>query len=199
MSTEGFLQALSHLLPTGWAWPRSPDSVLMRVLRGLAASFSEHHDTAEQAVRAWQPHLTARLAEWEDATALPDACFGVVQTDTRRRQVLLARLGGAQPLYGDSSPGAPGGIAAACATLGYEATVRYNTPFRAGRDRCGRPLGRLDGRLYVVVATANTRLRVGGGRVGSQLITRSLPDARLECYLTRIIPARFELQVVYTS
>lgn len=194
---DKFTQALSHLLPTGWAWPRDPDSVLMRLLGGIAAAFSEQQQFTEKTVHAWQPHLTARLPEWEEAAGLPDACFGVVQTDARRRQVLLARLRGQQPVYADASPAAPGGIEAMCATLGYDATVRYNTPFRVGRNRCAQRLGALDGKLYVIVSTQTTPLRVGIGRVGSRLIERTLEDAQLDCYLGRIVPARFELNVVY--
>ena len=195
---DKFQQALSHLLPTGWAWPRDPDSTLMRVLAGVAASFSAFHDFTTATVQQWQPHLTGqRLAEWEDATGLPDACLGVNQTDDRRRQALLARLRGPELAYTDSSPSAPGGIEAICATLGYTATVRYNTPFRAGRDRCGRRLGRLSGVLNVLVTTGSTPLRVGGGHVGQRLIDRTLTDAQLECCLQRVVPARYQLNIVY--
>ena len=195
---DKFQQALAHLLPTGWAWPRDPDSTVMRVLAGVAASFADLHDFTTATQQQWLPHLAGpRLPEWEEATGLPDACFGVVQTDDRRRQLLLARLRGPELAYADSSPAAPGAIEAICATLGYSATVRYNVPFRAGRDRCGNRLGRLSGVLNVLVTTESTRLRVGAGRVGDHLITRTLTDAQLECCLQRVVPARYQLNVVY--
>jgi uncharacterized protein YmfQ (DUF2313 family) len=195
---DKFQQALSHLLPTGWAWPRDPDSTLMRTLAGVAASFSGLHDFTVSTYQQWLPHLTGqRLAEWEDATGLPDACLGTAQTNERRRQALLARLRGPELAYNDSSPSAPGAIEAVCANLGYTATVRYNTPFRVGRDRCGSRLGRLSGTLNVLVTTESTRLRVGGGHVGERLVARTLTDAQLECCLQRIVPARYQLNIVY--
>lgn len=195
---EKFVQALACLLPTGYAWPRDPDSVLMRVLRGMAASFAALHDFSAKTLQQWQPHLTGqRLAEWEDATGLPNVCFGTEQSADKRRAVLLAKLRGPQGAYTDSSPASPGGIEAICATLGYEASVSYNTPFRVGRNRCGERLGALDGKLYVRVTTQNTLLRVGSGRAGQRLIERTLTNAELECYLRAVVPARFELVVVY--
>ncbi len=195
---DALLQSLTYLLPTGYAWPRDPDSVLMRTVRGIAASLAELHEFSVQTVWQWQPHLVSpRLAEWEDATGLPDGCFGSAQTVPKRRDVLLARLRGPQGYYSDSSPAAPTGIEAICTTLGYTATVRYNTPFRAGRNRCGERLGRLDGKLYVRVALESDPFRVGVGRVGQRLVHRVLPDAQLECYLRNAVPARFELNVVF--
>ena len=71
---EKFFQALAALLPTGFAWPRDAGSTLMRVIRALAGTFSEHHDFTTEAVRQWQPATTVnRLAEWEAATGLPDS------------------------------------------------------------------------------------------------------------------------------
>lgn len=195
---DKFLQSLANLLPSGYAWPRDPDSVLMRVLRGVAAAFSELHDFTDKTVLQWLPHLTSqRLAEWEDAAGLPDKCFGVVQSEAVRRAVLLARLRGPAWAYTDSSPASPGGIEAICATLGYTASVHYNTPFRVGRNRCSERLGKLDGKLYVRVQAQNTLLRVGSGRVGQRLVTRTLTTTDLECYLRQIVPARYELNVVF--
>lgn len=195
---DRFTQALSFLLPTGYAWPRDPDSVLMRVLRGVAAAFTEAHDFMRSTAEQWLPHLTsARLAEWEDATGLPDGCFGAVQTVAIRRQLLLARLRGPTGYYPDSSPAAPGAIEAICANLGYTATVRYNTPFRCARDRVGDRLGALDGKLYVHVVTETEPFRVLVGRAGARLIERTLPDAKLACYLARVVPARYEVIVIY--
>lgn len=184
MSTVGkFHQALAHLLPTGWAWPRDPDSVLMCVLRGMAGAFGELHDYTDATAADWQPHRTVRrMAEWEEAVGLPDTCGAAEQTEEARRAVLLARLRGPTLAYSDSSPAAPGAIEAVCAALGYTATVHYNLPFRVGRNRCGQRLGHLDGRLYVTV-TAEAPSAVS--------------HAALECCLARIVPARYEPVVIY--
>ena len=90
---DKFAQALQALLPTGFAWPRHPKSVLMRVLRGVAAAHAELYQFILATAAQWLPHRTTlRLREWEEACGLPDACFGPGQTEAERRAVLLARL-----------------------------------------------------------------------------------------------------------
>ena len=423
---EKFFQALAALLPTGFAWPREAGSTLMRVLRGIAGAFSEHHDFTTEAVRQWQPATTVnRLAEWEAATGLPDACFpaplellgpgryavdpvrvanfsritpatyiddaGVRQTapanvpryeggllmleavatnrlsnsrpeawgayttggatgtadlitdpvkgtvlrltktagavgtrlgkfqsvngltgdsftvsneakinvagstgvalyvdaakvgggivtvsrsfvgivgawadytatglaallggascymwvdgpagssidfafaqveigpsktshietlgapvtraaDTAylfpleaatrdlRRKLLLSRLRGPQLAYDNSSPASPDAIVAICAGLGYVATVAYNLPFRCGVNRVGDRLGALDGKLYVTVTLQSKAFRVGASRVGQRLLEGQLNGGELACYLQRVIPARYQLNMIF--
>lgn len=197
---EKFVQALQYLLPQGFAWPRHTSSTLMRVLRGLAASFDDLHRYIDGCIEQWQPHTTVnRLAEWEEATDLPDACFGANQTDALRRQLLLARLRGPQLPYDDSSPAAPEAIASICASLGYQVTVAYNTPFRVGLNRVGDRLGKLDGVLYVRVTVGLEPFRVGINHVGERLVRTAQDLAPLVCYLRRIVPARFSIDVTYAT
>ena len=189
---DKFWQALAQLLPTGFAWPRDPASTLMRVLRGMAGAFDELHEATHQIVRQWQPATTVnRLAEWEAATGLPDACFGTDQSIDLRRRLLLLRLRGAELPFDDSSPAAPGVIEALCLSFGYPATVAYRTPFRCGH-RVGRRLGRLDGRLYITLTLPGGRFRVGQNRVGDRLINGATGH-ELVCLLRRLLPARFEI------
>lgn len=191
---DRFFQALAYLLPQGFAWPRDPDSTLMRVLRGIAGTFGELQQFIEQTVGEWQPATTVtRLAEWEEATGLPDACFGVDQDVETRRKLLLMRLQGPDLPLADSSPAAPAVIEAICASVGYTATVSYNTPMRVAH-RVGRRLGLLDGVLYVRVQLPGHRMRMGDP-VGSRLITG--PSAHeLACLLQRMLPARYCLNMV---
>lgn len=189
---DKFWQALAQLLPTGFAWPRDTTSTLMRVMRGMAGSFDELHETTHEVVRQWQPVTTVnRLAEWEAATGLPDACFGTGQSVDLRSRLLLLRLRGADLPFDDSSPAAPAVIAALCASFGYPVVVAYNTPFRAGH-RVGQRLGRLDGRLYITLTLPGGRFRVGQNRVGDLLIDGATAH-ELVCLLKRVLPARFEL------
>jgi uncharacterized protein YmfQ (DUF2313 family) len=195
---DKFWQAIAALMPSGFAWPRDPQSTLMRFLRGVAGVFSEHHDFANLTAHQWQPHQTVtRLAEWEDCTGLPDACFGVDQDGATRRKLLLARLRGPVLAYDDSSPASPGTILAICEWLGYPlVTVVYNTPFRVGH-RVSHRLGRLDGVLWVTVTIQSPRFRVGQSRVGQRLLNGSLNGADLACYLRRVVPARYQINMVY--
>lgn len=197
---EAFVQALAHLLPQGYAWPRDPASVWMRLLRGVAGSFSEHHDFVQQTAAEWLPQTThTRLAEWEAAVDLPDPCFGPLQTESERRAALLARLRGHQGAYEDSSPAAPGAIEAYCAAIGVTATVTYRRPFRVGQ-RVGGRLGANDGQLFIQVtgtpSAAPEPFRVGRDRVSRRLVERAPEIERLTCALERVVPARFRIVVL---
>lgn len=195
---EKFYQALACLLPTGFAWPRDPNSVLMKFVRGLAGSLNEHHEFVAEAARQWQPATTVnRLAEWEDATGLPDTSFGLAQSEALRRKLLLARLRPVELFYENSSPAAPGSIVAICAWLGYVATVRYNTPLRCGRNRVGQCLGALNGRLWITVTLQTIPFRVGVSRAGTRLREGTLNGGELAGYLHRIVPARYEVNILF--
>lgn len=192
-----FWQALASLLPTGFAWPRDPNSVLMRFIRSIAVVLHEHNEFVNLTALQWQPHQTVtRLAEWEEATGLPDACFGLNQTEATRRKLLLARLRGPVLAYDDSSPASPGALVAICAWLGYQATVRYNTPFRCGM-RVGQRLGQLDGKLWITVTILSTPFRVGVSHVGDRLLDGTLNGGELACYLQRVVPARYSVNVIF--
>jgi uncharacterized protein YmfQ (DUF2313 family) len=198
MSTDQFHESLAGLLPQGYAWPRDPDSVLMRVVASEAAELDEHTEAVHAMVNQWQPHATvARLAEWEAACGLPDECLGTAQTEAQRRVSLLRTLRGPALPLNDSSPAAPAVIEAACAEVGFTVTVRYSTPFRVGRNRVGQRLGTLDGRLYVTVSGAAEPFRVGRNRVGDRLVKRDIVQADLLCYLERLVPARFSINVIF--
>lgn len=189
---DKFWQALAQLLPTGFAWPRDPGSTLMRVMRALAGALHELHEFTLLTANQWQPHQTVtRLAEWEEATGLPDACFGTDQSEDLRRRLLLLRLRGADLPFEDSSPAAPAVIEALCASFGYPATVAYNTPMRIGQ-RVGRHLGRLDGRLYITLTLPGGRFRVGQSFVGERLIDGAT-GSELVGLLDRVLPARYQL------
>lgn len=151
-------------------------------------------------VAQWQPHSTsARLAEWEESCRLPNPCHGPGQTEAQRRQTLLATLRGPDLPLADSSHACIDAIRSACASAGYSAEVRYNRPFRVGRNRVGHSLGALDGRLHVLVSGAQLPLRVGHGRVGDRLIQRDLPTADLLCVLDRVVPARFSINITFIA
>lgn len=167
---------------------------------GVSASHRELYDFTHSTVRQWLPQSTGtRLAEWEAATGLPDMCFGFNQTVEDRQAMLLARLRGVQLEYEDSCPGAPGAIVAAIAALGYASTVSYNTPARVGKARVGGRLGALDGRLHITVTlgTPPEPFRVGASRVGAALVDRTDQGPLISCYLKRIVPARFEINLVF--
>ena len=177
-----FTQALSYLLPSGFAWPRDPASVLMRTLQGVAATFEELDDWVRQAVAEWMPHSTrTRLAEWEEATGLPDPCFGTDQSTSARQQALLVRLRGGGRVFDDSSPACPESIKAVCTGLGADVSVAVNYPFRVG-DRVGQRLGR-NGILHITLLGSYTT------EAAEALLLR------MSCVLERVVPARYTIDL----
>lgn len=114
-----------------------------------------------------------------------------------RRKLLLSRLRGPVLAYNNSSPASPDAIASICAWLGYVATVAYNTPFRCGVNLVGDRLGALDGKLYLTVTLQAQAFRVGVNRVGDRLLNGQLNGSELLCYLQRVLPARFQLNVIF--
>lgn len=181
-----FRAALPWLLPTGPAWPRDADSVLMAAMRGLADAFGELQDVTEQAVREWQPHTTQqRLAEWEEACGLPDPCWDASTDLEVRRAAVLVRLQGAPRAYPDSSPAAPAALEALCATLGVTAAAVVNYPFRVGQG-VGNRLGR-NGWLYVVVDGSWTSLE------------QAQWTQRITCALEAVVPARYAIHVHFSG
>ena len=197
MSLDKFSESLAGLLPQGHAWPRDPGSVLMAVIRSEAADLAQHTEDVHAMVRQWQPHTTvARLAEWESACGLPERCQAGDRTEAQRRQALLRTLRGPVLPLSDSSPAAPQVIADACADIGFEVDVTYNTPMRVGRS-VGSSLGALDGRLYVLVSSRSEPMRAGIGRAGGRLVDRDLPPTDLTCFLERFVPARYSINPVF--
>lgn len=192
-----FWQSLAAHLPVGFAWPRDPSSVQMRWVKALADCFEELHNFTRLTANQWQPHQTIqRLAEWEDATGLPDSCFGANQTIDQRRKALLTRLRGPELAYTDTSPASPGALVGIIKALGYStATVAYNTPFRAGM-RCGKRLGQLDGKLWVIVTLVESQPFRVGMRCGTRLRLGSLNGQGLACYMNRVAPARYEVNLL---
>jgi uncharacterized protein YmfQ (DUF2313 family) len=196
---DKFWQALSYLLPPGWAFPRHPLSVVMRWLKAFGDLLREHDEFVDRMIRQWIPHSTcSRLEEWEDALNLPDACFGDDQTVDVRRTNMLARFQGDIDLpYDDSSADSIGAIKGYLKRYGFEVEAWYNVPFRVGRNRVGDKLGALTGTLHVRILYICQPFRVGSNRVGQKLVNCTKNTAEVECLLKRIVPARFDINVIY--
>lgn len=184
-------ESLAGLLPTGYAWPRAPGSVLMAVIRGLAKIKAGELDTIHAAVEMWQPTTGRRLAEWEDSVGLPAVWSDPAATDEQRVAEVLFRLRGPDLPYEDSCPSAPAVIEAECARLGYTVEVRYNKPARYGQARYGARYGALNGVLWVLVTGFDREPARYGARYG----TRFAPALDRLRYLDEIVPARFEIRI----
>lgn len=196
---DKFWQALSFLLPPGWAFPRHLKSVVMLTLKACAQLLKKHEDYVHETVRDWMPHRTKnRLDEWEEALGLPDPCFGDEQTLQQRQTNMLARLRGDLDLpYDESSADSTGALKLFMAKYGYIIEARYNIPFRVGRNRVGDRLGALNGILHVWVYHVRKPFRVSVNRVGDRLMIDSKTSHEILCLLRRATAGRFAINVIY--
>lgn len=196
--TPRYRASLARLMPQGLAWPKSKGSVQGAWLDAQAEQLNEFETYTYRIIEQWWPHQTCtRVMEWAKATGLPDQCFPNADEIGLRTQMLGRLRGVANLPYDDSSPAAPDYIKALCAAIGYNVEVWYNCPFRVGRNKVGQRLGALDGVLNVQVVRVCEPFRVGESRVGRRLVECTQDSQDLICYLKRIVPARFEIRVIF--
>jgi uncharacterized protein YmfQ (DUF2313 family) len=135
-SGDDYATALASLLPYGQAWPRGPESVLMRAVRGLAQIFGYVDGRAGDLLeRESDPRKTIELLpDWERAWGLPDPCFKTTQSIAERQTMLVFKMTllGAQDRqwFIDVSK-----------WLGYDITISEFAPFTAGISQVGDTRG----------------------------------------------------------
>jgi uncharacterized protein YmfQ (DUF2313 family) len=124
--------ALAALLPQGIAWPRALDTVIMRVVHGLAGilGFCDGR-AADLLERESDPRQTIELLpDWERNFGLPDPCYqGPLSIDERQRHLVLRMTiegGASRKFFIDFA-----------AFIGYRITISEFRPFMVGIDRCG--------------------------------------------------------------
>src|SRR5579885_1873701 len=93
-SGDDYARAFAAMLPTGPAWPREQDAVLMQLVDGLAQIWGDGDGRAGDLLEVESdPRLTLEmLSDWERAFGLPDDCMGPVTTIEERRARLLYRM-----------------------------------------------------------------------------------------------------------
>src|SRR5262245_40164597 len=219
-SGDDYAVALAALLPVGQAWPREPESVLMRAIRGLAQVFGYVDARAADLLeRESDPRKTIELLpDWERNWALPDPCFKSTQTIEERQKMLVFKMTllGAQDRqwFIDISK-----------WLGYDITISEWAPFTAGVSQVGdtrgmelwndRPgshpelmddfrweIGSPEMRFYWQVHVHKAPLmwfRVGSGQAGVDPHLRIGFAEDLECLLRRWKPAQTDLVFDYSN
>jgi uncharacterized protein YmfQ (DUF2313 family) len=133
---EDYATAFSKLLPTGTAWPRDRDSVLMRTVRGLTKIWELIESRARDLlVRESDPRTTVELLpDWERNWGLPDPCFASPQTIDERQKILVEFM----TLEGAQSRDF---FISVMARLGHTIGIREWSPFMAGISRVGDTRG----------------------------------------------------------
>jgi uncharacterized protein YmfQ (DUF2313 family) len=191
-SADDYAAAMANLLPRGRAWPRDPDTNLMRLMGALAPTYQRNGATAAALVADIFPRTTtALIPEWEETLGLPDPCSPLNPTTEQRRAAILAKF------IASGGQSAPYFISVAAA-LGYTITVTNYSPFRVGIDAVGSPLNGKDWAQTWAIGAGQTTVSyfaVGQSTVGDPLA--SWGNAILECRLKQIKPAHTILLFQY--
>jgi uncharacterized protein YmfQ (DUF2313 family) len=132
-SGSDYLHALLALLPVGYAWPRHPESTLVKTLAGLAEFWGFVDGRAADLLeRESDPRQTIELLpDWERNWGLPDPCFFFDGGDMAgRRKTLMHKMtmigGQSRAFFTD-----------VLNELGYSADIKEFSPFMVGISRCG--------------------------------------------------------------
>jgi uncharacterized protein YmfQ (DUF2313 family) len=182
---EDYAQVLADLLPRGWAWPRDPQTVLMRVFAGLAVEYSRVNvRDCDLLAESYPGTAFETLPDWERITGLPDECLPAGDDNLQRRRAAvlfkLAARGGASKEY----------FIWIASILGFEITITEFQPFRAGRNRAGdRVYGEDWNYVWRVNAYDYTFVFFRAGRSTASNRLREWGNAILECVLNRLKPA----------
>lgn len=207
---DDYAEALAALLPTGIAWPRARESVLMRVVRGLAQIFGFVDGRAADLLeRESDPRLTVELlSDWERNWGLPDECFPDATTIEERRNMLLLKM----TLLGGQSRAFFKNVAK---WIGHgDINIREYSPYTCGISRCGDTSDEDDGvnmrwelgppeiRFYWTINKTEAGLiwlRAGSGIVGVDPHLRISTPLDLDCLFRRWKPSHTELVFDFTN
>ncbi|MFG6462248.1 YmfQ family protein [Roseateles sp. DXS20W] len=191
---EEYRDALAALLPTGGAWPRDPQSQLMRFVGGLAAELARLDARAALLLAETDPAATTELLpDWERVVGLPDPCVTLAQTVAQRRQALEGRLtavGGQSRRF----------FVQLAARLGYAITIDEFASAAAATAAGITFTG--DGwahtwRVNVPTSVSVTPFRAGAGAAGEPL--RAWSNEVLECQFNRYKPAHTRVLFAYAG
>lgn len=191
---EAYAVALASLLPTGPAWPRDPETALMRLIDGIAQIWGVADGRADDLlVRETDPRLSIdMLEEWERAFGLPDDCMGPAATIEERRNRLMHQMtmegGQSRPFF-----------IALAQLLGYTIAIEELSPIMGGISRGGEvqwQAGAPELRFYWIVHVYGTPVwwfRGGVGEGGKDHHAEWASVLDLECLIRRHKPAHTEV------
>lgn len=172
-AAEDIQAELLTLLPRGWAWPRSPDSVMGRLLLAAAAELARFEAGAEALLLESDPRSADALLTDYERVLGPDPC-GRDAADLSvpaRRQLVHQRWtarGGATPAF----------FIRLAASLGVSIQLDEGAPSVCGGSVCGDSLAPPEARFV-------WRVRVPPGAPGG-----------LPCVLFRLTPSHTTLVIV---
>ena len=207
-----YLQAFLALLPKGIAWPRKPDSVLVKTSRGLTNiwGFVDSRAADLLEIESDATKTTEILDWWERAWGLPDPCFPPTQSIEARRNMLVFKitlLGGQSRLF----------FQKISAWTGKVITITEFAPFMVGVSELGDTryeydnsgeyrwyLGPEELRFYWTVGADDAvldwfRCGTGDSELGVHHHLEIYTETPLDCLLRRWQPAHTQMVFDYSS
>lgn len=204
---EDYASAMLSLLPQGQAWPRDPESTLVRTIQGLAYYYGfVDARAADLLERESDPRQTIELLpDWERAWGLPDPCLAEPLTVGDRQLALVLKM----TMLGGQSRAFFTTLAAA---LGYEIFIREYAPWMFGISECGETddgtgywrweIGPPEMRFYWTVSVNSVRhtwWQYGFAELGVDPHLRIALASDLECLFRRYKPAHTEVIFDYSE
>jgi uncharacterized protein YmfQ (DUF2313 family) len=209
---EEYAHALQALLPQGIAWPRFPDTVLMRVVYGLAGIMGWCDGRAADLLeRESDPRQTVEMLDWWERAWQPFPCDAPNPATIGERQTKLVMwmtlLGGQSRQF----------FIDAAARMGYGITISEYRPFMVGIDACGDnrtinpdgsfsewpcQIGPPDMRFVWTVHVHETKLvwfRAGAGEAGVDPHLQIGLATDLECMIRMWRPAQTTVLFDYSG
>ena len=207
-----YLSAFLALLPKGIAWPRKPDSVLVKTCRGLTNvwGFVDSRAADLLEIESDPTKTTEILDWWEQAWGLPDPCFPPTQSIEARRDMLVFKMtliGGQSRQFFERMS----------AWAGHTIEIKELAPFMCGVSECGDTryeyddsgefrwyLGPEEQRYYWSISSEDAVLdwfRCGenSGELGVHHHLEIITESPLDCLLQRWRPAHTEMTFDYSS
>lgn len=200
---EAYANALISLLPTGQAWPRSPDSTLIRTMIGLAYYYGFVDSRAADLLeRESDPRITLELLpDWERAWGLPEKCLPIPGSIAERQIALVKKM----TMLGAQSRDFFMSVAE---ELGYEIKIVEYAPWMFGVSETGETddgdpnhywrweIGAPEMRFYWTVKVNGvhyTWWRFGQAELGIDPHLKIGVPEDLECLFRRYKPAHTEI------
>ena len=182
------------LLPTGPVWPRDPDGVLSRLVRGLTGTHWRAWQRVRDLLEEADPRTTYELIRmWEIDCGLPDPCVADPPSSIEgRRAAILTRRH-------EGSITTPMQFIALAATLGYEIEIIEFRPFRT-YSGCDDYLNSDEGWAHTwQVNILNSALAIFEMTCSSPCdsFIREWVTGDLECLFERIKPAQTHIIWAY--
>lgn len=214
---DDYAQAFLTLLPQGQAWPRHPESTLVRACTGLNEYWGFVDERAADLLETESDprKATELLSDWERNWGLPDPCFfGTQQSLASRHRVLMLKM----TLLGGQSRAF---FVHIMSLLGYDILITEYAPYMCGISKCGDTsqdeiaiggapgnmrwyLGPPEMRFYWSIGVGQVRLQwfrtaIVGGEVGVDPHLIIGLGGEVPCFLERIKPAHTQIVFDYSS